>query len=82
MGSCVQELEGLEVLGQLVLAVLHLPSLCYAVHASNIFSVSNLSFLFLLRFNLTCKRSYKLKILSIPECPLLGLRSCISPLGM
>ena len=74
----VDELDGLEVLGQLVLAVLHLPYLFYAMHANIIICVSNLSFLFLLMFDLECERSYKLKLLSIPESPFLLLSSQMS----
>ena len=60
----VAVLEGPEVLGQLVLVVLHLPCLCYTMCANNILYVSNLSFL-LLKFNVECKKSYKLKLLNI-----------------
>ena len=74
----VEELEGLEILGQLVLVVLHLPCLFYVMHTNNILYVSNLSFLFSHRFDLACKRSYKLKLLSISGSSLLFLRSQMS----
>ena len=70
-----EELEGLKVLGQLMLAILHLPYLFYAMHTNIIQYVSYLSFQFSLRFTLECKRSYKLKFLSISGWPLLVLRS-------